>query len=673
MSRWLKNLNTEQREAVETLEGPLLVLAGAGSGKTRVITHRIAHLMDQDVPGENILGMTFTNKAAGEMRERLTHMVGRGAKAVTLSTFHSLGLHILRVEAKRKKRPEPFTIFETGDQLGVLRDITRQRRLERGYDLGAILSRISNWKNAFVDPGKTPHSNDPYDEAAAELYPRYVELMRSYRAVDFDDLICVPTRLLEGDAACRKRWAAQFRYVLVDEYQDTNPAQFRLLTAIAGKHRNVCVVGDDDQSIYGWRGADVRNILGFERDFPGARVVYLMKNYRSVGSVLDAANRVIALNPERHPKRLEPARGPGQQVRLTITSDGDHEAAWVAQTIREMIDRGRRKFDEIAVLYRSNILAKDLETELRTNRVPYRVLGGTAYYDRKEVKDLVAYLKLAANPRDELSLRRVINNPPRGIGPKTVEQLSDWAESNGKTLYQSLDHAAQIIGAGERRAQAVTEFKELIDRSAGRLGRKGNLPAAASQLVAELNLQEEFKKSSESDKVLERRWGFVTEFQDGIERFCERNSDKTLRDYLSQLALLDMDTNTEEGADDSQVTLSTLHGSKGLEFPVVFLIGLEEGLLPHDRTLNPQATDAVIGDIAEERRLCYVGMTRAMDELVLCRAKTRRVRGKLQERIPSRFLEAIPAESLDIEDQTLQASDDQVTSMMDDLRAKLGW
>jgi len=673
MSRWLENLNRDQREAAKTLEGPLLVLAGAGSGKTRVITHRIAHLMDCGVPGETILGMTFTNKAAGEMRERLVGMVGHQAKAVTLSTFHSLGLHILRSEAKRKKRPQPFTIFETGDQLGVLRDITRQRHLERGYDLGAILSRISQWKNGFVEPGRTPSSNDPYDEAAAELYPRYVELMRSYRAVDFDDLICEPTRLLERDAACGRRWADQFRYVLVDEYQDTNPAQFRLLTAIAGGHRNVCVVGDDDQSIYGWRGADVRNILQFERDFPGARVIYLMKNYRSVGTVLAAANRVIAENPERHPKQLEPARGPGQPVRLTITSDGDHEAAWVAQTIRDMTDRGRRRFDEIAVLYRSNILAKDLETELRTNRVPYRVVGGTAYYDRKEVKDLVAYLKLAANPRDELSLRRVINNPPRGIGPKTVEQLSDWAAGRGKSLYQSLGHAEEIIGAGERRARAVAGFKELIDRNAGRLRRKGNLAEATGQLVAELNLQEEFRRTSESDKVLERRWGFVTEFHDGVERFCQRSGTPTLREYLSQLALLDLDSDQKEDGDGSQVTLSTLHGSKGLEFGVVFLIGLEEGLLPHDRTLNPQVTDAVAGDIAEERRLCYVGMTRAMDELRLTRAKTRRVRGRLQERTPSRFLEAIPVDTLEVDDQTLQASDDQVTSMMDELRTKLGW
>ncbi|MFH2006118.1 MAG: UvrD-helicase domain-containing protein [bacterium] len=675
MSRWLKNLNPEQRAAVLHTEGPLLVLAGAGSGKTRVITHRIAHLLEKGVEAENILGVTFTNKAAGEMRERLRAMVGAAARGVMLSTFHSLGLHILRAEAGRKPRAKPFTIFETGDQLSVLRDITRQTRLGKGYDLGAVLTRISNWKNGFVEPKDVKVGEDAYeyDQAAALLYPRYVELLNAYRAVDFDDLICKPTLLLEGCGACRKRWAGRFRYVLVDEYQDTNPAQFRLLHAIAGMHRNVCVVGDDDQSIYGWRGADVRNILQFERDFPGAEVVTLTRNYRSVGSVLEAANRVIAENPERHPKQLEPARGQGPRVKLTITSDAEHEAAWVAQTIRELFDRRRYRFDEIAVLYRSNIQTRDLETELRTNRVPYRMLGGTAYYDRKEVKDLVAYLKLCANPRDEISLRRVINSPPRGIGPRTLEKLSTWAEDHGKSLYQALGHAEEAIGPEDRCAAAVSDFRALIDRNAGRMRRKGNLPAATSKLVEELNLHEELKKSSESAKVLERRLGFVQDFQDGVERFCGRSANPTLQAYLSQLALIDLETDQDDGAADTQVTLSTLHGSKGLEFPVVFLIGLEEGLLPHDRTLNPQVTDAVTGDVAEERRLCYVGMTRAMDELVLSRAKARRVRGKLVDRTPSRFLDALDPASLEIEDLTRQASPEDVDSMMDELRAKLGW
>ncbi len=673
MSRWLTDLNQQQRQAVETVEGPLLVLAGAGSGKTRVITHRIAHLLELGVAGESILAMTFTNKAANEMRERLASMVGSRANPVTLSTFHSLGLLMLREEARRSRRRQPFTIFDTGDQLGVLREITRQRRLEQGYDLGAILTRISNWKNSFMAPGETPPSDDPYDLAAAELFGRYAELMHAYRAVDFDDLICEPTRMLERDEGCRRRWAERFRYVLVDEYQDTNPAQLRLLFSIAGEHRNLAVVGDDDQSIYGWRGADVRNILRFEQDFPQAKVIYLMRNYRSVGTVLDAANRVIAQNTERHPKRLQASRGAGPRVRLTITSDGELEAAHVARTIREMVDTGRRRYADIAVLYRSNILARDLETEMRTSRIPYRMVGGTSYYDRKEVKDLVAYLKLAANPRDELSLRRVINNPPRGIGPKTVEQLTAWAEEHGVGLYEALDHAEEIIGPGERRALAVRSFKELMERTTRRMSQRSDLPAATEELVSELNLQEELRRSSESDKVLQRRWGFVIQFQQSVERFCERSDKPTLREYLTQLALLDMATERPEEAPDNQVTLCTLHGSKGLEFPVVFLIGLEEGLLPHDRTLNPQATDAVIGDIAEERRLCYVGMTRAMDELLLSRAKARRVRGRLQERTPSRFLEAIPAESLDVDDQTLTASADDVSSMMDDLRSKLGW
>ena len=674
MSRWLKNLNREQQEAVSILEGPLLVLAGAGSGKTRVITHRIAHLMDNGVAAENILGMTFTNKAAGEMRERLRGMVGRAAGKVTLSTFHSLGLHMLRTEAARKTRRAPFTVFETGDQLAVLRELTRRTQMEKSFDLSAILSRISAWKNSFITPEQALASigDDPYDEAAATLYPRYAEQMAAYRAVDFDDLICHPCLLMERDKECRRRWAAQFTRVLVDEYQDTNPAQFRLLTAIAGEHRHVCVVGDDDQSIYGWRGADVRNILQFEQDFPGARVVYLMRNYRSVPSILEAANRVIVENPDRHPKQLIPVRKPGKRVGLVISSDGETEAAWVAQKIRGLVDRQRYRFDDIAILYRSNILARELESELRVNRVSYRVLGGTSYYDRKEIKDLAAYLKLSANPRDEISLRRIINWPPRGIGPRTIEQLTQWSEANGKSLYQALEHAETVIGEGERRALAVVDFRALMERNADRLRRPGNLPDAVEKLIAELGLEGEIRKSSESAKVEARRWGFVTDFQTSVKQYCDRAPRPSLGDYLNQLALVDLDTERDDDS-GSQVTLSSLHGSKGLEFPLVFLIGLEEGLLPHDRTLNPQATDIVTGEISEERRLCYVGITRAKDELILSRAKARRVRGRLQERTPSRFLLSIPPDTLETEALTLEATQQQVGSMLDDLRAKLGW
>ncbi len=672
MSRWLKGLNPEQREAVQHTEGPLLVLAGAGSGKTRVITHRIAHLLDQGVVPENVLGVTFTNKAAAEMRERLAAMVGPPAKAVTLSTFHALGLELLKQEARRSKRARPFTIFDTGDQLATLRQFTRQTRFGKGFDLGAVLGRISQWKNAFVEPGQTPDSEDPYDELAALLYPRYVEQLRAYRALDFDDLICEPVRLLERSEAARKRWADRFRYVLVDEYQDTNPAQFRLLVAIAGGHRNVCVVGDDDQSIYGWRGADVKNILRFADDFPGARVVYLMRNYRSVGRVLDAANQVIAENPERHPKAMKPVREDGTRVHLVIHPEGEAEARWVGQRLRELVDKRGRRYRDIAVLYRSNTQARDLETELRMAKVPYRVLGGTAFYDRREVKDLLAYLKLTLNPRDELSLRRVINNPPRGIGTRTVEKLSQWAEQNGQPLWDALGHAQEAIGDDDRAVRAVTGFRELVTRHSGHLKRGGQLSSAVVDFVHDIGFHEEIKRSSESEAVLERRMGFVDGVVDGVARYCERNSNPDLREHLGQISLADLESGEHEDA-GNQVTLSTLHGSKGLEWPVVVFVGLEEGLLPHDRTLNPQVTDAVTGDVAEERRLCYVGMTRARDELYLSRAKTRRVRGKLRDRTPSRFLSSLPESELDVLDLTQVASAEEVTSVLDEMRAKLGW
>lgn len=670
MSRWFKTLNDEQVEAVRTTDGPLLVLAGAGSGKTRVITHRIAHLMEKGVAPQSVLGVTFTNKAAQEMRNRLHAMVGEPARRVVLSTFHAFGLDLLRQEARRRRRP--FTIFDTGDQLATLRQLMRQNRFEKGYDLGAVLSRISAWKNAFLTPDEVRPTEDPYDEVAAILYPRYVDQLVAYRALDFDDLICEPVRLLEGNRAVRDRTRALLRYLLVDEYQDTNAAQLRLLKALTGKERNVCVVGDDDQSIYGWRGADVRNILRFAEDFPGGRVVYLMRNYRSVGSVLEVANQVIAANPERHPKKMRPVREDGARVHLAIHPEGEAEIAWVARRISELVSAGRYQYRDVAVLYRSNILSKDLETELRMAHIPYRVVGGTAFFDRREVKDLVAYLRLCDNPRDELSLRRVINAPPRGIGPRTVEKLAAWAEAHSRPLWDALERASEALGDDERAARAVGDFRRLITEQGPRLKRTSQLPEAVRGLVEATGMREEIQKSSESDKVLSRRMGFVEGFLDGVQRYCERAAKPSLREHLGQVSLHDLETDPERDATD-RVTLSTLHGSKGLEFGAVLLIGLEEGLLPHDRTLNPQATDYITADVAEERRLFYVGITRAMDELFLSRAKARRVRGRLVERTPSRFLDGVPTESLDVEDLTAVANQEQVTDLLDDLKARLGW
>jgi superfamily I DNA/RNA helicase len=687
MNRWLRGLNPEQKKAVETTEGPLLVLAGAGSGKTRVITHRVAYLLDQGVAPEAILGVTFTNKAAEEMRERLRGMVGRGAASkVTLSTFHSLGLMMLKQAGGA--RQARFSIFDTGDQLGVLRDLLRRTRHDRAFDLGSLLSRISAWKNDFLTAEQLPDTDDPYDQAAATLYPLYCEQLAAYAAVDFDDLVCEPARRLSEDPAFRRRWQGRFRYLLVDEYQDTNGAQMRLLRGLVGASdcvaagsatagaaaagpQNICVVGDDDQAIYGWRGADVRHILRFAQDFPGAEVIYLQRNYRSVGRVLELANQVIEKNPHRHDKRLIAHREYGDKVRLLVSPDGEAEAAWVAEAVKKAIQRGRRPGD-IAVLYRSNILAKPIEGELRPHGVPYRVLGGQAFYERKEVKDLLAYLRLCAFPRDELALRRVINTPPRGIGARTVAKLTAFAEANKTSFAAALGRSAQALADDERAARAVDGFVALIKRQRARMaeGNRGALVAGLRALITEINLEDDLRKASTSENGFAKRWAAVEAFVRSFEVYLERVPGAGLSEFLAKVALSNSDD--DDDSDDSTVTLSSLHGAKGLEWPLVFLVGLEEGFLPHDRTVNPQSQDHVSGDLAEERRLLYVGITRARDELVLTRCAARMLRGKPQPRTPSRFLDGIDEETFQLEDLSAPPEPEQVKEMMANLRAMLG-
>jgi len=668
MSRLLSNLNPEQREAVETIEGPLLVLAGAGSGKTRVITHRIAHMIDRGIDPGRILGVTFTNKAADEMRQRLSGMVGPAAQEVTLSTFHALGLSILRAEAARGRRATRLAVFDTGDQLACLREIGRRVRLERSLDLGAVLTRISALKNAFVDPARVRvKGDDEYDHAAALLYPHYQEQLEAYSAVDFDDLVCEPCRLMERSKARQKRWSERYAHVLVDEYQDTNAAQLRMLRAIAGPHQNLCVVGDDDQSIYGWRGAQVENILRFAKDFPGARVVYLERNYRSVGSVLALANAVIAGNRRRHPKRLAPTREPGAAARLVACTDGDAEASWIGNHIREALDRGLRPAD-VAVLYRSNLFSRDLETALRAEGIHYRVLGGQAFFDSKEVKDLLAYLRVCAHPADEISLRRIINSPPRGIGLKTVAALSSWAEENDASFAGALARADVAVGG--KPAAAVKGFLELIRRARARFKNGGQLHRGLRALLDELELEQAVQQSSANVKVIDKRLARLRGMVDGLRGYCERAPAPSLEDYLNRVALASSDADLEDLPGD-RVTLSTLHGAKGLEFRLVILAGVEEGYLPHERTLNPHQSDADVGDIDEERRLFYVGITRAMDELVLTRAGERVVRGRPQPRTPSRFLDGIGADLLTEEDLCRAVTNAEVQSAVADLLARL--
>ena len=670
MSRWLTGLNPEQRRAVETLDGPLLVLAGAGSGKTRVITHRIAHLLEQRAAPEQVLAVTFTNKAAAEMRERLRAMVGERAAGVTMSTFHSLGLYMLREEARRARRSSRFAVYDAGDQQACLRELAGRLRLGGSYDLGAVAARISAWKNAFVAPEAVEPGDDPYAQAAAALYPAYQEALEAFDALDFDDLIVRPTRLLEHSDNCRQRWAQRFAWVLVDEYQDTNAAQLRLLRAIAGGHRNLCAVGDDDQSIYAWRGAQVRNILRFEADFSGCARVELMRNYRSVGSVLRLANAVIALNEQRHPKSMRAVRGDGPPARLVIAENGEAEAEWVADRIEERLQAGRQRPGQIAVLYRSNSVARGFEAALRARRIGYRVLGGKAFFDRKEVKDLTAYLRVCAFPADAISLRRVINTPARGIGPQTIGKLAGWADARGLPLAAAVERAEAVLDGADRALPAVQAFAALVRRYRARLRRGPALAETVRALVTELELKDALLRSCSTGKAFELRWGLVEGFIEGLAAYCARSQRPRLREYLSQVALLELDRDADVRPAE-RVTLSTLHGAKGAEWDVVYLVGLEEGLLPHERVLNPQATDVEGSDLAEERRLCYVGITRARDELVLSRAARRRVRGKLRARAPSRFIAELPESVLGIHDLTAPLSSDDARQRLAQIRAML--
>ena len=664
-SRWFDGLNPEQRLAVSTVEGPVLVLAGAGSGKTRVITHRIAHLIDLGVDPKNILAVTFTNKAAAEMRKRLKVMIGKPASLVTLSTFHALGLMMLRKEAQGQR----FTIFDTGDQHACLRELTHRIRLEKSLDLGAIIGRISAWKNAFVQPDKVEVGDDPYDQAAAILYPAYQEALAGFAAVDFDDLICKPTILMENDQNCRERWEKQFHYVLVDEYQDTNTAQLRMLFAICKKHRNLCVVGDDDQSIYAWRGAQVRNILRFGDDFGGCTKVHLMCNYRSVNRVLALANEVIRANPIRHPKQLKAVRGEGLPIRLVVLEDGDTEANWIADQIETQIRQGRKP-DQIAVLYRSNKLARGLESALRTKRLAYRLVGGKSFFDRKEVRDLIAYLRLCLNARDDISFRRVINFPPRGIGLKTLERLVAWTQQNQRSLLVAASQASQFLSDNDRAHEPLVQFSGLIQRMRQVLIGQGQLVAGLRELIETIGLKKRLLDTCATPKAFEHRWALVTDFVNSVEAYTKNTPKPSLSEFMTRLQLAEMEIAAEDTSAE-KVTLSTLHGAKGLEFESVFLCGLEEGLLPHDRVMNPHATEAVGSDLAEERRLFYVGITRAKDELILTRAEQREVHGRIRPRAQTRFLSDIKEGLIEIEDKVAPLSTTDAKSRLAEIKALL--
>ena len=627
-------------------EGPLLVLAVAGSGKTRVITARIARLLAAGVHPASILAVTFTNKAANEMRERIGRTVGSdAANDIWLSTFHSFGVRFVREEAKALGLGSRFTIFDQGDSLGVVRELLRtESTADRRLDAQAILARISLWKNAMLTPEEVRAKDDEYDQAALGIYAAYEAALADMHAVDFDDLVIKPVALLRARPGVRSKWRGRFEYILVDEFQDTNVAQLELVRLLSNERGNVCVVGDDDQSIYGWRGACVDNILDFERHFPGAVVTKLEQNYRSRASILNVANAAIEKSPKRpYAKVLKPARDAGGPVRLCAFSEPQEEAKFVASEIRRIQKEGVDP-SEIAVLYRSNTQAKLLEEELRIAGIPYRVFGGTKFFDRKEIKDGIAYMRVALNPRDELSLRRIVNTPPRGLGAQSLRHLVEYANTHRSSLARALRSAGEIEGLSARAKASAAHLGQAIER-AGKGFRAGDYAATAAALFRSVGmLQEDGDQSAEA----RRRRANVEFLLRSVERLETRpGADReALQHLLHQIALESSDDEASEPG--RQVTLSSLHSAKGLEFSVVFLIGCVEGVLPHARTTDPRITDASVADLEEERRLFYVGVTRARDVLYLTRHKERMHRGRLVKITPSRFLQGLP--EADIED-----------------------
>ncbi len=648
----LADLNEPQRRAVQCIEGPLLILAGAGSGKTRVITRRVAYLIEQGVAPWHVLAITFTNKAAGEMAHRVEQMgTARGA---TLCTFHSLCARLLREFAEQSGLSSNYTIYDRDDQLRLIKDAMRRLEIpaER-LSPGAVHSRIGQAKNelktarAFRDA-----AGDYASKKIAEVYVEYERQLAANNAVDFDDLLLRMAFLLRDHPEVRQALSDRYRYVMVDEYQDTNRSQYILAHGIAGEHGNLCVTGDPDQSIYAWRGADIRNIMEFEADYPDATVIRLEENYRSTAPILAAASSLIAHNRQRKDKALWTRREGGANVRVLTLDNGKAEAGAIAQAVVRY--RGdRRELNDIAVFYRVNSLSRVVEETLFGAGIPYRVARGVAFYNRKEIKDVLAYLKVIANPADDLSCRRIINTPTRGIGATTVKRLDAYAERRGLSLIDACRNVAEA-GLGKAPTKKVAAFAEMIDALVAAvdetpLGELVAGVAAASGIEAKL-------KGAEDDRDREA-WGNVGELISSAVQFDElAEGETTLADFLHQVSLVS-DVDKMDGPGGA-VTLMTLHAAKGLEFPVVFIVGCEEGMLPFQRagwggdTWGKLSPD----DLEEERRLAFVGMTRAKDELTLTHVTSRFVRGQFKPQAPSRFLDEIDPGVLDRTDGTTRLS-----------------
>lgn len=640
MNALVKNMNSEQSEAVRTTEGPLLIMAGAGSGKTRVLTHRIAYLLDEkDVSPYNILAITFTNKAAKEMKARVEHLVGEEAQVIWMSTFHSMCVRILRRDADRIGIERNFTIIDPTDQKSVIKDVLKSENIDsKRFEPRMFIGAISNLKNELKTPEDAQkEANDFHSQMVATVYKGYQRQLSRNEALDFDDLIMTTINLFERVPETLEYYQNKFQYIHVDEYQDTNKAQYTLVKLLANKFKNLCVVGDSDQSIYGWRGADIQNILSFEEDYPEAKTIFLEQNYRSTKNILNAANEVIKHNSERKPKGLWTANSGGDKIQYYEAMTERDEAEYVVKEIMKH-QRSGEKYSEMAILYRTNAQSRVLEETFMKSNIPYTMVGGQKFYDRKEIKDLLSYLRVIANSNDDISLQRIINVPKRGIGPSSVEKIQTYALQNNISMFDALAEV-DFIGLSKKVTQECISFYEMIQNLI-----KEQEFLEISEIVDEVLQKSGYRDMLDREQSIESRSRLenLDEFM-SVPKDYEENTpleEQSLINFLTDLSLV---ADIDEADTQNGVTLMTMHSAKGLEFPIVFIMGMEESLFPHIRAIKSEDDH----EMEEERRICYVAITRAEELLYITNATTRMLFGRSQSNMPSRFLKEIPEDLLD--------------------------
>lgn len=632
---FVEGLNDRQKEAVLHTEGPLLILAGAGSGKTRVLTHRIAYMIEErDVFPNNILAITFTNKAANEMKERVGSLVGDKIDDIWIGTFHSICVRILRMNINKIGYDRSFTIYDSADQRTLIKECIKEQNVDKEmFKEKSILGTISSLKDKMMKPDTYINANigNYYDENVGRIYALYEKKLKQNNALDFDDLILKTIELLEKNLDVLDFYQRKFRYIFVDEYQDTNKAQYELIKLLSGRYKNLCVVGDDDQSIYRFRGADIRNILDFEKDFPDTKIIKLEQNYRSTKNILTVANSIIKNNNERKNKKLWTDNTNGSPVILSKRFDEKDEANFAAETIEKLVNEGKYKLSDFAILYRTNAQSRAFEEIFMRKNISYKIVGGLKFYDRKEIKDIIAYLRLIQNPVDDISFRRIINVPKRGIGAATIEKIENYASKTGESLYSAILDVEDIPGISKRAINNLTKFTDMINKFMAMkeiLGLKDFIEEVVNSTgyISELEKEDTIEATTRIENLKE----FISVAVD----FEMMEEEGSLEEFLSSISLLSDVDNMEET--DESVTMLTVHSAKGLEFPVVFLVGMEDGLFPMGRALDSES------ELEEERRLCYVAITRAEELLYITHANLRTIYGNTTYAASSRFLKEIP-------------------------------